>query len=157
MSWQPQEEKDAERRLIREFVDRRSNTRIVSLQDDDDDGGTDGVIEREGGGLFAVEARRKGFPNHSGKTCRFDRGWETGFLARDGGIFLNELTIRKHKDRGEGFVYLVEIKGCPPRAASVNLSRIDELLSQPHRTMRSTNSRNPQSVKSVPLEWFKVM
>lgn len=151
MSFQPKEEKDAERQLITYFSEKISG-KIIKLQDDDDNGKTDGIVEYDGKEI-SVEARRKGFPNHSGKTLSFVDGWKTRFLVNDGGIFINESTVRNHKDKG--FVYLVEIKGSKPRACVIDELRISELLNQPNRRMRSTNSGSVQSVKTVPLNWFK--
>jgi hypothetical protein len=47
------------------------------------------------------------------------------------------------------------IKGCKPRACIIGPSRVKELLQQPYREQKSTNSGNMQSVKIVPLDWFK--
>lgn len=151
MSFQPKEEKDAERELIANFAI-KIGAKVVKLQEDEDNGKTDGIIEHDGKEI-SVEARRKGFPNHSGKTLSFIDGWKTRFLVNDGGIFLNESTIKNHKDKG--FVYLVEIKGFKPRACAIDVLRINELLNQPIRRMRSTNSGSIQSVKTIPLDWFK--
>jgi hypothetical protein len=125
-------------------------SKIIKLQEENDDGDTDGIIGLKGGEIQYVEARRKGFPNHSGETTRYSQGWETPFLRN--GIFLNELAIRKYITTG--FVFLVEIKNCKPRFANINPQRVAELLKQPPRSQRSTNSHNHQSVKLVPLEWF---
>jgi len=151
MPFQPKEEKDAERQLITNFA-AKIGGRVISLQEDDDNGKTDGIIEHDSGPIN-VEARRKGYPNHRGKILSFIEGWKTSFLVNDGGIFLNELTIRNYQNIG--FVYLVEIRGFHPRAAIIYKTRVDELLNQPNRMMRSTNSGAMQSVKTVPLDWFK--
>jgi hypothetical protein len=151
MSFQPKEEKEAERQLIRDFA-KVTNSKVIKLQGDNDDGGTDGVIKYNGKEKN-VEARRKGYPNHSGKVLFFEKGWNSRFLGS--GIFLNELTIKKYKDKGEGFIFLVDIKGFKPRCCIINNSRVDELLRQPYQSMRSTNSHVKQSVKTVPLDWFK--
>ena len=151
MAFQPIEEKIAERRLITDFAE-KIKAKVVKLQEDDDDGETDGFIEYEGKPK-RVEARRKGYPNHRGRTFFFSKGWETNFLINDGGIFLNELTIRKSKDKG--FIFVVDIMG-DKRAAVINSSRVDELLKQPRREMKSTNSGVMQSVKTLPLAWFKL-
>ena len=151
MSFQPKEEKDAERQLITNWAVIKG-ARVIKLQGDNDDGKTDGVVEYNGEET-SVEARRKGYPNHSGKACLFSEGWETKFLVNDGGIFLNESTIKNH--RNKGFIYIVEIKGFKPRFCFISPSRIDELLSQPYRKMKSTNSGVLQSVKAVPLHWFE--
>lgn len=150
MAWQPREEKDAERQLITTFAN-KINAKVIKLQGDSDDGGTDGVIDY-GGKQINVEARRKGFPNHSGKASYlFREGWASKCLAE--GIFLNEMTIEHYKDKG--FIFIVEIKGYKLRGCVVTASKVDELLNQPHREMKSTNSGVMQSVKTVPLHWFK--
>jgi len=149
--FQPIEEKVAERELINSFA-KKINAKVLKLQEDVDDSKTDGIIEHNGKKI-SVEARRKGYPNHSGHTLSFKNGWKTKFLVSGGGIFLNELTIKNHKD--EGFIFLVDIKGFAPKACFINTSRINQLLMQPHRTMKSTNSKVLQSVKTVPLYWFK--
>ena len=140
--------------MIKNFA-HKIGAEVVSLQGDNDDGGTDGVIQRPGREAKCVEARRKGYPNHRGKVCDFPGGWNNYRLVTDGGIFLNELTIQHHKDENEDFIFLVEIKGFPPRACYINKERTAELLQQPHRIMGSTNSKSDQSVKTVPLNWFK--
>lgn len=154
MGWQPSSEKEAERQLIKDWVERKGG-KVIKLQDDNDDGKTDGIIEFNGK-LLNVEARRKGYPNHKGKVCLFKNGWETEFLLRDGGIFLNERTIKNNKDNG--FLFIVDIKGpngSESRSCIINKSRIEELLNQPYREQKSTNSGNMQSVKIVPLDWFE--
>lgn len=150
MSFQPKEEKDAERQLIENFAAKIGAT-VIKLQGYNDDGKTDGVIEYSGKEK-SVEARRKGYPNHGGKSCNFGQGWKTRFLVNDGGIFLNESTINDHKNKG--FFFVVEIKGYKPRSCFINASKVDELLRQPYRNSKSTNSHVMQSVKTVPLDWF---
>ena len=150
MSFQPKEEKDAERQLITDFA-AKIKAKVIKLQGDSDDGGTDGVIEYKGKEI-SVEARRKGYPNHRGKAFFFNEGWETRCLVNDGGIFLNELTIKNYKDKI--FIFVVEINGFKPRSAVITASKVDELLNQPHREMKSTNTGIMQSVKTVPLDWF---
>lgn len=144
------EELVLERDLIVKYAATISESKIIKLQGENDDGDTDGIIGLKGGEIQYVEARRKGFPNHSGKTTRFSKEWETPFLRS--GIFLNESVIKKYITTG--FVFLVEIKNCKPRSANIHPQRVAELLKQPHKNKRSTNSRNPQSVKLIPLEWF---
>lgn len=151
MSFQPKEEKDAERKLIIYFAN-KFGAKIIKLQEDNDDGKTDGIIEHNNKRIN-VEARRKGFPNHKGRGCFFKDGWKTECLVNDGGIFINESTIRNHKNKG--FVYVVEIKGSKPKFSIITKSKIDELLSQPYRETKSTNSGAMQSTKTVPLDWFK--
>jgi hypothetical protein len=150
--FQPIEEKDDERSLITRFASGTGAT-VFKLQEDKDNGEEDGIIvysERKS----KVEGRRKGYPNHRGRSCRFPNGWNTGFL-RTGGIWLNESTIRNHKDGGEEFfIYVVEINGDGMRAAKLDQSRIDHLLSLPLRYERSTNSESLQSVKGVPVSLF---
>ena len=150
MSFQPKEEKDAERQLITNFAT-KIGAKVIKLQEDNDDGKTDGVIEYDGKEIN-VEARRKGYPNHSGKAFFFKDGWKNKLLVNGGGIFLNELTIKHHQDKG--FVYIVEIRGAKPKAAVINAAKVTELLKQPRRTMKSTNTGVMQSVKTVPLDWF---
>src|ERR1035441_4093844 len=94
MAFQPLTEKQAERQLIRDLATKIGAT-IVKLQEDDDDGKTDGIIEYNGK-QYNVEARCKGYPNHRGYVCSFKDGWKTNFLAN--GIFLNELTLKNHKN-----------------------------------------------------------
>lgn len=164
MAFQPQAEKEAERELIKRLVAslNSQNTfgggeaKILRLQGDDDDGKVDGVIEIS---LYdptrrielGVEARRKGYPNHRGEVCRFSQGWKTPFLKN--GIYLNEITIRNHQEKG--FLYVVDIKGAETKFAFIKPELVGELLSQPYKPSISTNSGVTQSVKSVPLEWFK--
>jgi hypothetical protein len=156
MSFQPKSEKEAEWQLIIEFVERGrfggNKVELIWLQNEEDNGKTDGIIKYKDK-FIPVEARRKGFPNHSGKVCSFREGWKTGFLIRDGGIFLNERTIRNYI--GKTFIFIVEINGFKPRACIINASRVDELLKQPYREQSNTNSHVIQSVKTVPLDWFK--
>lgn len=150
MSWQPKAEKDAERELIIAFAN-TIGAKIIKLQGDSDDGGTDGIVEHNGR-LLSVEARRKGFPNHDNVTSRFFvEGWKSKVLTD--GIFLNERTIQNHKNKG--FIFVVEIKGFGFKAAIITAERVEELLSQPYRSSKSTNSSAVQSVKTVPLDWFK--
>ena len=102
MSFQPKEEKETEWQLIRDFA-KVTNSKVIKLQGDNDDGGTDGVIEYNGKEKN-VEARRKGYPNHSGKVSSFfEKGWNSRCLVS--GIFLNELTIQKYKAKGKGFIW----------------------------------------------------
>lgn len=150
MVWQPLEEKQAERELIKRFAEYMDG-KIVKLQDDNDDGETDGIIEINGI-MVNVEARRKGYPNHRGKICEHRDGWETWFLRE--GIFLNESTIQNYKKNG--FAFIVEIKGSETKVCFINKSRIAWLLRQPKEMMISTNSGNKQSVKKVPLKWFNL-
>lgn len=149
MAWQPIEEKIAERELIKNYA-AKTNGKVIRLQDDNDDGKTDGTVEWDGE-QRSVEARRKGYPNHRGKACYFRDGWDTKFLT--GGIFLNERTIKSHQDKG--FDFVVEIKRFKPRVAQITPSMVAELLKQPFQTMESTNSGAIQSVKTVPLDWFR--
>jgi hypothetical protein len=151
MSFQPKEEKDAEKLLIERFAV-KIGAEPIKLQDYDDDGKTDGIIQLISGKTISVEARRKGFENHSGRACLFRDGWNTRFLVNDGGIFLNEMTIRNY--RNKGFVFIVEIRGSSPRACIVDEKKVEILLNQPNRKMKSTNSGVMQSVKTVPLDWF---
>jgi len=146
--WQPIAEKQAERELI-EIYAYKINAKVIKLQEDFDDGGVDGIIEINGEER-RVEARRKGFPSHKGKVRTFPEGWKTGFLSS--GVMINEKTIRNHQDKG--FDFVVEIKGCKPRVASISPLQIKELLKQPYRTQPSFNSGTPQSIKTVPLKWF---
>jgi hypothetical protein len=154
--FQPQGEKEAERSLIIDFAKKTEakfgcKVNIIKLQGDNDDGKVDGIIEYNGKKVN-IEVRRKGYPNHKGKVCFFKNGWETEFLIRDGGIFINELTIKNHKDKG--FVFIVDINGHPPRMCNLSVSRIKKLLRQPLKKIKSTNSGVLQSVKVVPLKWF---
>ena len=152
MKWQPTQEKEAERQLIKDFAEKRGYE-VIKLQGDEDDGKTDGVIGRDGKQI-SVEARRKGYPNHKGKDCTFMSGWETEFLVREG-IFLNERTIRNYESKK--FLFIVDIKGpkgSEPRACRIDQTRVAELLKQPHKKMKSTNSHVWQSVKYVPVSWF---
>jgi hypothetical protein len=152
MSFQPIEEKNAERDLIKDFAIKTKRT-VVKLQEDNDDGGTDGIVEYNGEKI-SVEARRKGFPNHRGwSSSAFKDGWESRCLVNDGGIFLNESTIKNYKNKS--FIFIVEIKGFKPKHCIIDPPMVDELLKQPHRAMKSTNSGVMQSVKTVPLSWFK--
>lgn len=152
--WQPIDEKEAERQLIRDYAEKKGCT-VIKLQDDADDGKTDGIIEYKGKHV-SVEVRRKGYPNHKGRDCEFKRGWETEFLVNEG-IILNEQTIRNHQ-LSKRFIYIVEIKGPKgpeSRVCRVNKARISELLNQPFKQMRSTNSDHWQSVKYFPVSWFE--
>jgi len=153
MLFQPIEEKIAERGLIENYAS-KTNAKVIKLQKDQDNGDTDGIIERNGKEI-CVEARRKGFPNHSGWTSdKFKEGWDSSCLRS--GIYINERTIRNYTDKG--FEYAVEIngfKGSKTRAATIDSTMIDTLLKQPRNMVKSTNSCNYQSVKTVPLEWFK--
>lgn len=126
---------------------------IIKIQEFNDDGETDGIIFLNGKNEN-VEARRKGFPNHSGERTDFDKGWDTYYLVNEG-IFLNTSTIKRHRDNGEGFFFVVEIKGGGlPRVCYITPERSDELLKQPYRQERSTNTGKLQSVKCVPVKWF---
>lgn len=144
------EEKDAEIQLIVNFADKVKAT-IIKLQKYNDDGKTDGIIEYHGKKIN-IEVRRKGFKNHKGKICSFNEGWENKKLVEEG-IFLNESTIRNHKNNT--FIFIVEINGSAPRACVINDSKINQLLNQPYNEMTSTNSGIKQSVKCVPVNWFK--
>lgn len=150
----PPEERVAERDLVTRYSDSRGGI-VVKLQKDNDDGGTDGIFEVNHKRIN-VEARRKGYPNHSGELTKFSMnlrkyGWSC--LSIKSGIYLNELTIENYKD--DGFDFVVEIYGCPPRACEITPARVAELLKQPRRLQKSWNSGSMQSVKLVPLEWFK--
>lgn len=169
------EEKDAEIKLIKDFVlaligriqrfFKRNDIgiEITKLQDYDDDGGTDGIfrfINIFNSKSVSLECRAKGYVNHEGEICEFPRGWQTGFLSK--GIFINESILRRHKENKENFIYLVDIlcgtglnKHSERRACVIDESRIDELLKQPYKLQRSTNTKNPQSIKLVPLKWFE--
>ncbi len=151
MAFQPYEEKEAERQLIIKFSN-KFNGKVIKLQNDNDDKKTDGIVELNGI-KYNVEARRKGYPNHNGKAYHFQDGWENKLLKKDGGIFINERTIRNYKN--SSFIYIVDIEGANPRAAFINRSRVEELLKQPIRKQKSTNSGVKQSVKVVPLSWFE--
>jgi hypothetical protein len=150
-----QEEQEEERQLIIGFVEKNKyaphNSEIIKLQEGNDDGKADGIIKYDGK-REPVEARRKGYPNHKGYVSSFlEKGWDSPCLVD--GIFLNESTIRNHKD--EGFIFIVKIKGSKPRFCDITPLMIEELLKQPERFMKSTNSGSKQSVKTVPLNWFK--
>jgi hypothetical protein len=149
MSFQPKAEKDAEISILILFA-YKIKAKLIKLQGYDDDGKTDGIIEFNGE-EYNVEVRRKGYPNHRGKILSFNNGWETNFLTK--GIYLNELTIKNH--RGKGFFYVVKIKGSKMRCCFITKTNVEELLKQPEEFMRSTNSGNFQSIKFVPLKWFK--
>ena len=149
MSFQPLAEKEAERELIKSFV-RSKGGRVVKLQEDQDDGKADGLVEF-GGKTYPVEARRKGYPNHRGKSFNFHGGWDNRYIQE--GIYLNERTIRGHEN--DNFIFLVEIKGEKPRYAILNKQRKTDLLNQPMEYSKSTNSGSRQSVKKVPADWFK--
>lgn len=153
MLFQPIEEKIAERSLIENYAS-KTNAKVIKLQEDQDNGETDGIIERDGKEV-CVEARRKGFANHSGKvSSKFNEGWDSRCLKS--GIYINERTIRNYIDKG--FEYAVEInsyKGSKTKAATIDSTMIDTLLKQPRNMVQSTNSGQFQSVKTVPLEWFK--
>lgn len=147
---QPIEEKIAERGFIENYAS-AINAKVIKLQKDKDDGGTDGIIEINGKERN-IEARRKGYPNHRGwSSDKFQKGWESPCLSS--GIILNERTIRNHQ--GKGFDYLVDIKGFQPRVATITPSMVDELLNRPTRRMKSTNSGVWQDAKEVPLSWFQ--
>lgn len=146
-----------ERKLITEFVIRmedrfKTKIKILKLQGDVDDGLADGIIEIDGI-EHSVEGRRKGFPNHEGKTRLFINGWKTKCLVEDKGIFLNESTIRRYKNKG--FIYIVDINWFYPKVAIITAAQVDELLRQPFKEELSTNDSGMQSIKTVPLEWFK--
>lgn len=145
----PLHEVNAEKRLIKWFA-RLLGAKIIKLQTNNDDGEVDGILEYKGK-MYYIEVRRKGFPNHSGKTTyTYSGGWENYSLRT--GIFLNESTIRNHLD--VGFIFIVEIKGCKPRIAVVDPNRVQELLKQPYKEIQSVNSGVMQSVKKVRLHWF---
>lgn len=148
-NWQPIEEKIAERDLIKKYA-LKADAVIIKLQEDEDDGGTDGILKINGEEIPA-EARRKGYPNHRGVACNFPQGWESYSLKS--GIFLNESTIRNYI--GKKFIFIVEIKGFPARACLITAEMNEELLKQPYRTSSSTNSHVSQSVKTIPLNCFK--
>jgi hypothetical protein len=163
MSFQPIEEKESERQLIRRaasafnsHICKKSFCEILKLQNDDDDGEADGRLKFAGKDdsyymELDIEVRRKGYPNHHGETLHLPNGWQTYFLKD--GIFINEITLRKH--RGHNFIYLVEIKGFPPRMCVITSEQIETLLKTARRWEKSTNSKSSQSVKCVPLEWFR--
>jgi hypothetical protein len=151
VTFQPQEEKESERKLIY-YLANKLGVRVIRTQDDNDDGGTDGIIEFDNSIRIAVEARRKGYPNHNGKVCYFRDGWNTLCLRE--GIFLNELTIKRYK--GKRFIFLVDINGgSKPKVAIMNSKQVDELLKQYGKWQKSTNSGVSQHVKCVPLSWFQ--
>jgi len=160
MSWEENWQRkvfqqEAERQLVRHFA-RVFRLEVWKLQGSEDDGGTDAILGRNGEEL-SLEARRKGYPNYRGEVCHaLNRGWETGCIKYDG-VYLNELTIARHRDEGTSFIYLVQFaKGPDPiRAAPINLAHSDELLAQPVQWERSTNTGNMQSVKLIPVDWFK--
>lgn len=156
MAFQPHYEKEAERQLIISFVaavkSKGYKCEIIKLQEDNDDGKEDGIIEINGKQVN-VEVRRKGYPNHKGKTYNFKNGWENDLLLKDGGIFLNELTLNRYKN--DNFIYIVDINGFKPRCTYITPLIVNKLLKQPYREQKSTNSGVMQSVKTVPLEWFK--
>jgi len=148
------EETQAERALIIGFA-AKMKCEVLYLQGDQgnqDNGKTDGIIDHNGKKI-SVEARRKGYPNYRGHATPFEEGWQTRCLVDDDGIFLNELTINNHQDFG--FTFVVEIKGFKPRFCSISPSRVKKLLEQEPRSMKSTNSGVKQSVKNVPLDWFR--
>jgi hypothetical protein len=62
--FQPYHEKESERELVRYFS-RKTASKIQKMQEDNDDGGTDAIIEYQGKEIY-LEVRRKGFPNHRG-------------------------------------------------------------------------------------------
>lgn len=138
-----------ERNLIINFA-KSQNYEVYKLQGLKDDGGCDGLLKSPTGEIYPIEVRRKGFANHFGQVTNFPQGWDTWCLRT--GIYLNESTIRKYI--GCKFFYLVEIKCCKPRATFINAGKVNELLAQPMKYERSTNSGIWQSVKSVPLNWF---
>lgn len=149
MSWQPPSEKNAERELIKSYAFKKQ-AKIIKLQADEDDGKTDGIIEKNGK-KYNIEARRKGYKNHHGDTCDMPEGWDTSFLSS--GIILNESVVKNHKETG--FVFVVDIKKFKPRAALICKKRIEYLLKQPSHIDTSTNSKNKQVTKRIPLNWFK--
>jgi hypothetical protein len=142
-----QQEKFAEKQLIKHFAN-KFKAKIVKLQGDVDDGKTDGIIEYNNIEIN-VEARCKGYPNHKGYVTPFKEGWDTKCLTN--GIFLNESTIRNHKQ----FIFIVKIKGFKPRCCLISPSKINKLLQQPYEESKSTNTGKMQSVKKIPLNWFK--
>lgn len=156
-------EKQKEIDLILSFVNKLSDKnvgiiKVLKLQSEnpyEDDGDSDGIISIDGSD-YHIEARRKGYPNHCGKTCKFYKGWNS-FILKDG-IFINERTIRKHERTG--FLFLVdifnfEIKRSEVKVAIINKDKINKLLSQPRKYQKSTNSGVSQSVKLIPIVWFK--
>lgn len=161
-------EVDAERFFVRWSADILKNTmcgtwliinsKIMKVQSyGNDDGKTDGIIRlyfiKEIGLEYKdynVEVRLKGFLNKHGETREYPEGWETKSL--DSGIFINEFTLINHIN--EGFIYVVKIKNCDPRICFLTKDRIKELLGKSHRSQKSTNKKNDQSVKCIPLHWF---
>lgn len=163
MAFQPLEEKEAERKEARNFENwLRSksgfeDSRIIKLQDDEDDGEEDSIIEISGKQI-PVEIRRKGYPNHNNKECPFENGWRNKDLVNYG-IFLNERTIRRYVNKT--FIFLVVIRYIESenwiidsRVAIITPDRVKELLKQKKRTQESTNSKVKQSIKGVPVKWF---
>lgn len=144
------EERIAEVEAIYRYADHKGGI-VLSVQDSKDDYGTDGTVLIDGKKVY-VEVRRKGFENHSGKSCDFRDGWDNSFLILDG-IYLNIRTINKY-DGENPFVYLVEIKDHGWRAATIDQHRIDILLRQRHYYKRSTNSGTKQRVGKVFHCWF---
>lgn len=152
MTFQTCEEREAEKQLIRLFAT-RMGAKIIKLQEGEDDGKTDGIIEWEGKQMN-IEARRKGFPHPvTGKACEFEAGWESLSLLRDGGIWLNEGVIRNY--RNNSFIYIVHIKDCDPKFCVIYPSRNEELLKQPYREQANRWGKS-QPRKAVPLEWFSI-
>lgn len=150
MSFQPQQEKDAERELIETFAD-AWGFEVLWMQPDNDDGGWDGLLKCYGKDTI-IEVRRKGYLNHWGKYYYFDKGWNTWCLVRDQGIYLNELTILKKQ--GKGFLFLVDIRKFETKVAVISSERVAALLEQPSIPSESTNTGVVQPVKLIPLSWF---
>lgn len=150
-----QETKEAERWQIHFLAKKVKADEVVKVQENKDDGGTDGIIKWKGK-LIAVEARRKGFPNYWGEVCgALSKGWDSNCIKE--GIYLNERIVFDYQLRREQFIYMVEFEGGEKRIriALINLSRIEELMASPTRWERSTNTGVRQPVKMVPVSWFK--
>lgn len=149
MPFQPIEEKETERQVVEKFA-ATMNFKVIGLQPDIDNGGADGIIEKNGK-EYPVEVRRKGFPNHKRIISnKFKKGWDSECLKS--GIYLNESTVRNHKH--VGFIFIVEIEGSKPRYCAISPKMIAYLLKQDSKPAESTNSKSIQLVKNVPLDWF---
>ena len=144
------EERIAEVEAVNRYAAHRGG-RVRKVQDSEDDYGTDGEIEVDGT-IEYVEVRRKGYPNHNGKSSNLGGAWDNSKLKIHG-IFLNESTIRKYNNK-DPFTFLVDIKDGGWRAAKIDQKQIDILLRQDHYTQESTNSGVNQSVKKVDLKLF---
>ncbi len=166
----PEEQNKANQLIYRHAAFRKST--VIKSQADVDDGEMDGLLEN----TEELEARRKGFPNHKGEVLNpemLERGWESDCVKKGTkrfppGLMINERTLRKHTTNG--LTLILEFNSekfqreCPrfykeenfaPRYAVITPEQVKELLDQPHRTQRSQNSGSIQSVKFVPLDWFK--